>query len=512
MGSEMLIDIWQAHSLLLPCLLFLVVMVGCAAGRALCVPWAVFVGSVLVQTHISYAYIIVAWAATAVAAGWFVHRPVPRASVAAAFGSRTAIVTGVVAVLLWFQPLYEQFLGEGEGNLSRLVRSSGGGEITLGLADATRITGTIYALPPWWTRAGFSGTVQATPLTPADSGTELVLSGLASTGVAAVALIGLFALLAWLTVAVHRRSMVAATCAGALATVSVPATVLALALLTIGPVGFSPHHVRWLWTVSVFITAVVVWLASERWLARRPAARASADRRLIDVAAGTAIVALSLANLGYLAQPEGPVADYGSMATLRRVLPEVGVLRGTDPVLYDVSNLRPFEPFSATVMMRMQELGIEFRLADEAMLRHYGPSRRADGDETTTVFQLEGSAALGYDGDACTVALASSLSADDERDVAALADRLVGDVADGTVVIDTSRVGPDDSIDELEAARDGDTRAAWRLVVDGALYRWATDGVATHPDLDLAPAMERVGRWVVTSYGLFADGLPSCPP
>ena len=67
-------------------------------------------------------------------------------------------------------------------------------------------------------------------------------------------------------------------------------------------------------------------------------------------------------------------------------------------MVYDVSNLRVFEPYSSTMMMRMQELGIEFRVTDEGLVRQLGPSRRADGTETTRVFQLQGVEALDYSG------------------------------------------------------------------------------------------------------------------
>jgi hypothetical protein len=199
------------------------------------------------------------------------------------------------------------------------------------------------------------------------------------------------------------------------------------------------------------------------------------------------------------------------METMRRVLPELDALAGQDPIVFDTSNLRTFEPYSATMMMRMQELGVEFRVTDEGMVRQLGESRRASGDETTTVFQLEGLAALDYGGTACTIALASALAPDDEREVRALADRLAAELADGTIEIDESALGDADPIDQLAVARQGDRQAAWLLVLDGALFRWAADAVATRDAGDLRADMERVGRWVITTYGLFADGLTPCP-
>ena len=58
MGSELLIDIWQAHALLLPFLAYLVLMVGHRGRQARWVPWAAAVASLLVQTHISYVYVL----------------------------------------------------------------------------------------------------------------------------------------------------------------------------------------------------------------------------------------------------------------------------------------------------------------------------------------------------------------------------------------------------------------------------------------------------------------------
>ncbi len=221
---------------------------------------------------------------------------------------------------------------------------------------------------------------------------------------------------------------------------------------------------------------------------------------------------LSIANLAYLERPDGPVAAYSTMPAMRRVLPELGVLADHDPVVYDVSNLRVFEPYSSTMMMRMQELGIEFRVTDEGLVRQLGPSRRADGTETTRVFQLEGVEALDYDGPACTVALASALSADDEAATRDLADRLAGDLVDGTIVVDDNLLTETDPIDQLAAARSGDLDAAWLLVIDGSLARWVTDGTATTTsDTDLEADSQQVLRWMSTTYGLFAEGPWACP-
>jgi hypothetical protein len=516
MGSEMLFDIWQAHALLLPFLLLLVLMVGCTAGQRACIPWTAFVGSVLIQTHISYAYVLGALFVAALGVAWWTHRPVERSAVWRGLTSRTAAITAAVMVLCWIQPLYEQLFSEGRGNLTRLASNAGGGDVTLGLTDATKITGAIIALPPWWMRSGYSTTVPITQVTPTTDGYRLELTGVPGLAISVLALLAVVSLLVALTVAAHRRGLLAATCAGALCAVAVPITVVALSKLTIGTVGFSSHHVRWVWPLSVFITFSAVWMATEIWTASRSDAttNAGADRSAawFDWVSVGLIVILSVANLSYLERPDGPVAAYETMPAMRRALPRIGVLAGHDPVVYDVSNLRVFEPYSSTMMMRMQELGIEFRVTDEGLVRQLGPSRRADGTETTRVFQLQGVEALDYSGPACTVALVSALTAEDEAATRALADRLAADLVDGTIVIDDSQFDEGDPIDQLAAARSGDFEAAWLLVIDDSLARWVAEGiVTTSRETDLGDDTARVMQWAQSSYGLFAEGPWDCP-
>ena len=508
MGSELLIDMWQANALLLPSLFFLVLLVGCTAGRPVCFPWAVFVGSVLLQTHISYAYILSILIAGALATAWFVHRP-SAGSIWRELRSRTALVSLGVFVVVWFPSFYEQLFGAGQGNLSRLATNSGGGDLTLGASNAARITGAIVAMPPWWTRWGFSSTIpNATPISRTASGTTIEVQGIPGVGLAILALLAVFGILAVLTFAAHRRGLVPATCAGALAAISIPATMISLSLLTIGTVGLSSHHVRWVWAISVFVTFVIAWLGTELWMTRRVGG--TSDRWWTGVAVGLTVV-LSFANLAYLAHPVGPVARYEDMAAMRRVFPGVGVLADHDPVLFETSNVRLFEPYSATMMMRMQELGIEFRVTDEGLVRQLGESRRSDGTETTTVFQLEAVDALNYAGPACTIGLASAFTAAEDAEIGADADRLAAQLVDGEIVVDEGSLDEADPIDQLAAARAGDVNAAWLLVIDGSLARWVDEGIAVSADgADLAPVMERIMRRTISTYGLFAEGPWPC--
>src|SRR4029079_3552055 len=100
--------------------------------------------------------------------------------------------------------------------------------------------------------------------------------------------------------------------------------------------------------------------------------------------------------------------------TLRRTFRDLSDFHPDGPVVYDVDNLRVFEPNSSAVMMRLHGLGIEFRFDDGVMVRQFGDGRRADGTETTHLRQYERADALLYDGDGCVVSLRSALPRDQE--------------------------------------------------------------------------------------------------
>jgi hypothetical protein len=92
----------------------------------------VWVASLIVQTHVAYAYVVGAlvlvvlialllrWRAAGAGAGatW---RDLARQAAT----SRAAVVSAVVLGLAWIQPAWEQLFGRGEGNLQRLATHAG---------------------------------------------------------------------------------------------------------------------------------------------------------------------------------------------------------------------------------------------------------------------------------------------------------------------------------------------------------------------------------------------------
>jgi len=503
MGSELLIDIFQAHALLLPFLLFLVLLVGCSEGIGSLLPLTAGVGTLLIQTHITYAYILSFLIFMSIVTLWWSRRPVRPRDIVAGMRSRPIVHSALVLVVLWSHPVWEQFFGDGRGNLTRLVANSSGGPITVGMRDGTRITASIMTMPQWWLRQEFPTKIRY------DGGPTLFsLPGVVAS---AVSLLLLGALLGALTVTAHRRGLTTQAAAGVLAMMSIPATVLSLSRLTVGPTLLSAGHIRWVWTLAVFATFVAIWLAVDISTSIRP----RTETRWATAVATALMAGLSFSNLAYDGKAlQYSQQGYGAMSALRRAFQDVTVLADYDPVLFDTRNLRIYEPTSSAMMMRMNELGIEFRANDEGFVRQLGPTRRADGTERTTVFQLEGASAVTYSGSACTISLTSALSEHDERRARNAALDLAAAMSDGTIFVDGSRVLDIHPLQRLvlSMAVGGDLDMAWSLVIDGTLSTWFANGVAV--SLNTAATEERlelVTSWVGSAYGFFAEGPDPCP-
>ncbi len=418
MGSEMLFDIWQANALILPFLLLLVLAIGVAAGDDGLLPGAAAVTSLLLQTHISYAYIFVF-----VVLGVGAVRLWQRSRIDSSGWPRPVGWVFAVVGVLWSLSLWEQIFGPGKGNMSRLLGNASGGDFSLGMSNAAKIVADLGVRPPFWGRSSYTTTVEITKITDGPNGPTLDLPGLMPTGLAVLGIVVLSAALVLLTRNAHRAERHLEASAGVVATVVLLGSVVALSRLTIGAVGISPHHVRWAWPMMTFVHLVLAVLAVSAWR------RTESTERALSGAIGVAALVATMWNVPFLAQPSGPTADIANMATMRRIEPQLDALAAHQPVLYDVSTLRVFEPYSSTMMMWMQERDIEFRVDDEGMIRQLGEGRRADGAEATTVFQLQGAEARTYDGVACIVAESSALTAADDVDVRNVVDQAAADLA-----------------------------------------------------------------------------------
>jgi len=153
---------------------------GLAAGDRWLLPWAALVASLLVQTHLSYLFMVPIlgfWGVVALlAATWghrvggdFDHGSVDRdedhqdeddrdedegADHASWRNLRLPVLaTAAILVAAWSQPAIDQVTGA--GNVSRLLDAGSGGEASYsGLSGAARVVGGVVVDPATWFRGG----------------------------------------------------------------------------------------------------------------------------------------------------------------------------------------------------------------------------------------------------------------------------------------------------------------------------------------------------------------------
>ncbi|MFW2335859.1 hypothetical protein [Ilumatobacter sp.] len=506
MGSELLIDIWQPHALLLPFTCVLMLTVGLVSGRWTLLPGWLAVVSLIVQTHVGYIYVLAVLSLVVVVAG-VIALTASEAPVREIVVCRTTFWSAGLLAIAWLQPVIEQLFGEGEGNLSRLARNAGGGDVTIGAGTSVKLVAGVVALPPWWTRFGFEESVASTPLTPSPDGPLLLVPDLPNGPVALVAVAAVVVMLAWLTVLLRRRTSHVAAAATAIALVGVVTAVASLTIQTVSIVGLGSHHVRWLWVLSVFVWVSIAWaaveLAGERF-AVRP----------VNAAVISAIALLGVANLTFTAHDVGPTADRAAADTLERTFDDLTSFEPGGPVRYDVDDLRPFEAWSSAVQMRLRELGTEFRVDDAGVVRQLGNRRRADGSEVTTIRQIERGAAVRYDGPGCVISRASPFDADQEAEIDALVDAAVDDLVAGRVDLRLDGL-PGDLPARFEQALAGDRGVAFVLVADGLLPLLAAEDRIPVGSEAIDAAIESaalIDRRVVGTLVLVTEPPLGCEP
>lgn len=474
MGSELLIDIWQPHALLLPFVCFLVLTVGLTTGSWRLLPWWLGVVSLIVQTHVAYVYVVAAVSVSVVVVG-IRHLRAAAArdgrlmgvAVADVLRTPTALAVGVVTAVAWAQPVIEQFTGPGEGNLQRLATSAGGGDLTVGTGTAVRIVAAVTAVPPSWARWGWEDTVPSTALTKTADGPQLVVDGLPGATAALIGLGLLVTVLVALITLLRSPAQRQARAAAALSLLCLAVAVIGVSIQTVTVTGLGNHQVRWIFALAVFIDVSILWGVVELVRQRRPTLRSGEPALL------AAIGVLVVANVPFHAHDLGPTADREAAATLDRVFDDLDAFDPGGPVRFDTSTLRPFEPYSGAVLMRLRELGIPFRFDAEIDVRQFGEHRRADGSEVGTLRQYDRVEALLYDGDGCTLSLRSGIPPDAEATVDGVIAAASADVL-GTPV-DTSGLATDVA-DLVARASAGDEPSAFAVVAVGILPELVEQG------------------------------------
>lgn len=375
LGSELVIDPWQPHALLFPFLLYLVIVWNLLDGDVAVLPLAVGVASLLVQSHLSYAVIVPVLGLLGLVGAGLVIRSRLRhssdqASVLRRSARRSVVLALVVGLLAWLQPIAEQVSAE-DGNLGRVLASTGAPDGRVGPQAAVRYAAAVLVVPPAWARpsAGRPPVPAGTP--------ELPLAALALTG------LGVALLLAGLRA---RRAGSRLRVAGVVtASAAILLAVVTIAALPLGPIApLAAHQVRWLWPIGVFtVVAGVVALAGRM-------------RHTPRVLAATAVV-LALASVPTSRQALGPLRDDYAMGVMRSISRQLDDVAVEGPLLVsqrDLSDLRLFEPYSTPVMLELEAHGVDVVTDSASQARQLGGGRLDRGKARAKVLIRLGDDAL----------------------------------------------------------------------------------------------------------------------
>jgi hypothetical protein len=440
LGSELLFDPWQPHSLVFPFLAYLVLVWATAAGDRLALPIAVGVGSLLVQTHLSYALLVPVLGLYAV-----VRLVVRLRTEAVSEGerrslSRVLMWSTIVGLVCWAQPLAEQ-LTEPKGNLGRLLGNVGGADDTLGLADGASVLTSVLAEPPFWGRPSFRDTLAPAAVLP-------------SAGAATVEVIMLFAAAAAVWLWARRRRDTPVGAAAETIGVALVVGLTAAATLPLGVFGLAAHQFRWLWPVGAMSVALVA-LAVIRAAPRRP--------RRVGIIGTLAIAGVaSVATLPHWNPELGPAAEADGTAAAHELASQLGELPPLDTVLFETENLPFAEAFSTVVMLELDRRGVEFVVDDDAMVRQLGDRRRFDGAASHRVVVLYGTEAIaGLEG-AERVAFVEGIDAGEQRELEELEPQIVALLGAGDLELTERgrKARRDGDVADLETPHDEDEVAA----------------------------------------------------
>lgn len=373
MGSELLYEPWGPYSMLLPFLLFLVLAWSVAGGDLVALPFAAVAGSLVVQTHLSYSFLVPAIGALALLGLWRARR---REGGGGGRILRWSLVGLLVLALCWTQPLIEQFTGDGEGNISRLVSTGTSSDTeAVGYGRSTRIVAKVVSVPPFWMRPSVRDAFLSSGRDP-DDDPDLGLAELPSDGVAGASLLGLLALLGLGWWWGHRRGDRAAQRAVVLAGAGVGVAVLTAARTPVTSFGVAPHQFIWLWPLAAFVTfALVLSLVV-------PAVRTTrTGGRWLAGALVAGVLAITVLDVPESQQGIGPNLDLWSLPAIRDVSSQLDRLEGAGPLLVDdLAGYKRFaSPYENAILAELQRRDVEFVTSEVGLLRQIGDGRRSTG-------------------------------------------------------------------------------------------------------------------------------------
>jgi hypothetical protein len=401
--GELLYEPRTHHALLLPFFAYLVLVWAVASGHLQALPWAVLAGSLVLQSHLTYAVLVPVMGLFALAGLGLSLRRERREgeevwSARRAAAARWGGVTAAVSLAVWAHPILDQLFGR--GNLGSVVRAASVDQETAGAGHAARALATVLTEAPWWFPPSFRDF---------DPQTTVVGAGRAAAGLLVVAA----ALVAAGLVARRRGDRAGSTAVAASGVVLVGAWAAGTSQTAEPPFGLVAGNYRWLWSVSAF-----VWLSVAFVAVRALAGTVRAERRALT---GTGLVLVAFVLLSLLPASTADIVrhDERLMGVSRDLVAQLGPLEGRGPVLVQRGGLFFREPYTYVLMAGLQDRGIDWRVGADDALR-YG-QRRARVDDLAGVVRLaSGDAALEPGPAEERIAFATRFTAEEERELLAL--------------------------------------------------------------------------------------------
>jgi hypothetical protein len=429
MGSLLLFDPWQPHALLLPFLCFLFLAWALACGDLVLLPWAVGLGSLLAQTHLTY--VVLVGAAGVVGAAGLVLDARRRRNDPDAPPRRVGPTLGVaagVAVVCWLPPIVEQLFRA--GNLSALAASSSGDAPVLGARRGLQVMAKVLTLPPFWSRSGFSHSLAPSPAGPHSGPGGVGLDQLPGLPAAVVSLAILVVLLGAVVAWRWRAGDRPGGWAAVVALVALGAGVVTAVRIPIEIFGVAAHQLRWLWPLGAFALFALVTPAVQAWAARSAPARA---RGVVGMLVGLGLV-VAVANLPTHDAGAGPAGDRYALPGVRALDRQLARAHLRGPLLVDVSDITFGEPYNAPMMAALQRAGVPFVVTDRTQVRQLGPGRQArPGEARARIYDVVGGRAATVPPGARRVAFHPGLDRAERAELARLRPVVAADVRSGRI-------------------------------------------------------------------------------
>ncbi len=495
MGSELLFDPWQPHSLLLPFLALLVLTVAVAAGDLVALPWAVAVGSLIVQSHLSYAVLVpgillagLVWSAVRLGR-W--TPAAERGGLRRDWG-RAVGVSVVVGLVCWAQTLWEQVARD--GNLATVATNASGGDDTVGLRSGIRVAGSVIGDPTGWLRPSF-----ADRFVPDLAGAAVVsegdpLAGVRGLGAAALsiaAVVVLLAAAAWWGRRHGDRVGAAVAVVGGISVLLAVATAAALPVSK--AFGIAPHQLRFLWPVAAVAAVLPIAVLAPR-------------HRAVTVTAGVAAVVLAVATVPSMNAEAGPSADSAAQPVVDVVVDQIAdwAVANQDRVVYFDGRSVPFaEPYSGPLLLELQRRDIDFEVDDD-FSHQVGPRRLGPDRADSQVRIAIGDGATVPDG-AERIAEADALTGAELERRSAIIDRLPA-LLDGATVRLNERGELARARGMLPATEDLGWERDAAVLIDGGVLRtlvsrgWVDPGALPPELVELARLEQRRARYSVAIW------------